>query len=370
MSSEPLAPRVTSLELFFDLVFVFTITQVSEYLLHAHDARHYVEAFLVLTITWWMYGGYAWLTNNVGTRHPVNRVLLLMAMGGFLVMAMATPAAFGQDALVFGLAYLVVNLVHAALFTRAPNESSRAIWRIAPINVGVALLIVGASFLPEEWTAAPWVLAIIVLLALPLKTASGFVMEPKHFVERHGLVLLIALGESVVSIGLGALGRPVSGELLLAALLTLGLIAALWWAYFDRDEARAEHALVHAETGARSRMGLLAFGYAELVMIGGFVSAAAGIKLVIEHLDETLPVSASVLLAAGVGVYLFGSVLFRLYCGLRPGAARVAAGCACAVSVPLGLVAGGLAQIGALLALLLAMLIVERPANDHRRVPG
>jgi len=354
---------VTSLELFFDLVFVFTITQVSEYLLHAHDARDYAEAFLVLTITWWMYGGYAWLTNNVGTHHPFNRVLLLTAMGGFLVMALATPAAFGRDALVFGLAYLVVNLVHTALFTRAPNESSRAIWRIAPINIGVALLIVGASFLPEEWNWIPWAAAVLILLLLPLATAGGFVMEPKHFVERHGLVLLIALGESVVSIGLGALGLPVSGWLLLAALLTLGLVAALWWAYFDRDEARAEHALVRAETRPRSRMGLLAFGYAELVMIGGFVSAAAGIKLVIEHLDETLPLVAAALLAGGVGVYLLGSVAFRVFCGLPAGAARAVAGVLCAASMPLGLTAGGLAQIGGLLALVVVMLVVEKAAD-------
>jgi low temperature requirement protein LtrA len=287
-------------------------------------------------------------------------------MGAFLVMAMATPEAFGKDALAFGLAYLVVNLVHAALFSRAPNESSKAIWRIAPINVSVALLIVGASFLPEEWAWTLWVLAIAALLVLPLKTASGFVMEPRHFVERHGLVLLIALGESVVSIGLGALGRPISAELLLAALLTLALIAALWWAYFDSDERRAEHALVQAQGEKKTRMGLLAFGYAELVMIGGFVSAAAGIKLVIEHLDEALPTAAAVLLAAGVGVYLLGSVLFRRFCGLRAGVPRFVAGVLCAASVPLGLTAGGLSQIGALLALLTVMLVIEHSGERPR----
>src|SRR5262245_23847554 len=131
------ATRVSNLELFFDLVFVFTITQVSDLVFHAQNLQGVVRAFLVLTLIWWMYGGYAWLTNNVGTTQPLNRFLVLTAMAGFLVMALAVPQAYGRDGLAFGLAYLLVNVIHTALFTRASDASSaRAIWRIAPFNIG------------------------------------------------------------------------------------------------------------------------------------------------------------------------------------------------------------------------------------------
>src|SRR5215213_9063360 len=142
MDEQASAARVSTLELFFDLVFVFTITQVSELILHAHNLQEVARAFLVLAIIWWMYGGYAWLTNNVGTAQPLNRMLVLVAMAGFLVMALSVPQAFGRDGLAFGLAYLLVNVIHAALFTRAPNQSAQAIGRIAPFNIGTALLVV------------------------------------------------------------------------------------------------------------------------------------------------------------------------------------------------------------------------------------
>ena len=242
MDEQASAARVSTLELFFDLVFVFTITQVSELILRAHNIQEVARAFLVLAIIWWMYGGYAWLTNNVGTAQPLNRVLVLVAMAGFLVMALSVPQVFGRDGLAFGLAYLLVNVIHAALLTHAPDHSSaRAIWRIAPFNIGTALLVVIAGLVSPAWNLLFWITAVGVLVAVPLfGKVSGFSVQPAHFVERHGLVLLIALGESVVSIGVGAAGAPVTFELVTAAVLTLALPAALWWSYFDRDDQRAE----------------------------------------------------------------------------------------------------------------------------------
>lgn len=172
-SPQASADRVSTLELFFDLVFVFTITQVSD---------------LLLALIWWMYGGYAWLTNNVGTTRPLNRVLVLTAMAGFLVMALAVPQAFERDGLAFGLAYLLVNVIHAALFTRAPNQSARAIWRIAPFNISTALLVVLASFVLPTWSWLCWIAAVTVLAVVPFfGKVGGFAVEPAHFVERHGL---------------------------------------------------------------------------------------------------------------------------------------------------------------------------------------
>jgi low temperature requirement protein LtrA len=363
------ATRVSTLELFFDLVFVFTITQVSELILHAESLPEVARAFLVLAIIWWMYGGYAWLTNNVGTAQPLNRVLVLTAMASFLVMALAVPQAFGRDGLAFGLAYLLVNVIHAALFTRAPDQSSaRAIWRIAPFNIGTALLVVIAGLVPPAWNLLFWIAAVGVLVTVPFfGKVSGFAVQPAHFVERHGLVLLIAFGESVVSIGVGAANQPVTLELVTAAVLTLALPAALWWSYFDRDEQHAEHALSRASGGERSRMALYGFGYAQLIMIAGVVVMSAGIKQAIEQLHEAPHSNTSVLLASGIALYLLGDVLFRRTVRIPSSRLRLSMALVSIATIPLGVWAGGLAQIGVLLGILVVMLSWEHAAAKHGR---
>ena len=266
-SAQTPATRVSTLELFFDLVFVFTITQVSDLILHAGSALAIGHAVVVLAIIWWMYGGYAWLTNNVGTTQPLNQLLVLTAMAGFLVMALAVPHAFDRDGLAFGLAYLLVNIIHAALFTRAPSAASaQAIWQVAPFNIGTALLVVVAGIVGPPWNWFVWLSAVAVLAGVPLlRRFSGFEVQPAHFVERHGLVVIIALGESIVSIGVGAAGEPVTLTLVTAAVLTLALNAALWWSYFSQDDQLAEHALASVQGHPRARMALYAFGYAHLI---------------------------------------------------------------------------------------------------------
>jgi low temperature requirement protein LtrA len=356
------AVRVSTLELFFDLVFVFTITQVSDLILHAHALLEVAGAFLVLTLIWWMYGGYAWLTNNVGTTQPLNRFLVLTAMAGFLVMALSVPQAFGRDGLAFGLAYLLVNVIHAALFTRAPDTSSaQAIWRIAPFNIGTASLIVLAGVVTPPWNSLLWIGAVAVLATVPFFGKVGdFAIQPAHFVERHGLVLIIALGESIISIGVGAAGEPVSLSLVTAAVLALALTAALWWSYFSQDEQLAEHALNSVSGGARARMALYAFGYAQLIMIAGIVLMAAGIKQLIQHLHEPTSLTTSVLLASGIALYLLGDVVFRRSVHIPSSRPRLIMMVVSLATIPLGVWAGGLIQVVALLLLFIITLSWER----------
>jgi low temperature requirement protein LtrA len=358
------AVRVSTLELFFDLVFVFTITQVSDLILHAHNLQEIARALLLLAVIWWMYGGYAWLTNNVGTSQPLNRFLVLTAMAGFLVMALAIPQAFGRDGLAFGLAYLLVNVIHAALFTRAPDASSaQAIWRIAPFNIGTALLIVVAGLVAPAWNWLIWVGAVAVLVALPfLGKVSGFSIQPAHFVERHGLVLIIALGETIISIGVGAAGEPVTLLLVTAAVLTLALIAALWWSYFSQDEQWAEQALNRVSGDERARMALYAFGYAHLIMIAGVVLTAAGVKQLIEQLSEATPLTTSALLASGIALYLLGDVVFRRSIRIPSSRLRLSMVLVSLTTIPLGVWVGGLTQVGALLLIFVIILSWERAA--------
>jgi low temperature requirement protein LtrA len=192
-----------------------------------------------------------------------------------------------------------------------------------------------------------------------LGRVGAFDVQPDHLVERHGLVLIIALGESIISIGVGAAGEPVTLPLVTAATLALALSATLWWSYFARDERFAEHALRNATGSARARLALYALGYAQLIMIGGIVVSAAGVKLVLSHLHEATPVSTSTLLAAGIAMYLLGDLLFRRLIGIPSSAVRATAAALCVATIAIGVWSGGTLQIAALVLLFVAMLSVE-----------
>jgi low temperature requirement protein LtrA len=255
-------------------------------------------------------------------------------------------------------------VIHAALFTRAPDESSaQAIWRIAPFNIGTALLIVLAGLVGPAWNWFIWVVVVAVLAALPfLGKVSGFAIQPAHFVERHGLVLIIALGESIISIGVGAAGEPVTMLLVTATVLTLALIAALWWSYFSQDEQRAEHALNSVSGDERAHMALYAFSYAHLIMIAGVVLTAAGVKQLIEQLHEVTSLTTSALLASGIALYLLGDVVFRRSVRIPSSHLRLSMVLVSLTTIPLGVWAGGLTQVGVLLLIFVIILSWERAA--------
>ena len=352
--------RVSTLELFFDLVFVFTITQVTHLVADAHGVTDLLRAFLVLAVTWWMYDGYAWLTNNVGTEGTVPRLLLLLGMAGFLVMALATPHVAERDGLAFGLAYLAVVLVHAGLFMHAPNSSARAMYRVAPFNVAGALLVVAAGLVPERWNLALWVAALLTLLtAILMRGDRGFHLRADHFAERHGAIILIALGESVAGLGVGASDVPVRLPIVRAAVLGLALAAALWWCYFDRDDVGGEHALTRVDPAERARLGLQAYWFAHLLMIAGIVVAAAGLEGVIANVVRPVPSATAWRLAAGVAVYLVGEALFRHVLRLGSLRGRLVAAALAAATVLVGLDVGYVAQLSLIVLLLTGMLTLE-----------
>ena len=222
MQPEPAeAPRVTNLELFFDLVFVFTVTQLTALLVDEPTVLGLFRVVLLLGIIFWMYGGYAWLTNAVTTDRVTRRLLLLGGMAGFLVLALAVPRAFAGGGPAFGLAYLLVVLIHSGLYTRATvGSAASAILRLSPFNVASALLVVAGGFVAGNARVLLWAVAFALEWFTPsLAGVRGFHISPAHFVERHGLVVIVALGESVVAIGIGAAGLPL--DLRLAAAITM-----------------------------------------------------------------------------------------------------------------------------------------------------
>ena len=368
--------RVTTLELFFDLVFVFTITQLTALLTEDASPPGLLRVLLLLCAIWWMYGAYAWLTNAVAPDRAVRRLLLLGGMGGFLVVALAIPRAFGDGGVAFGLAYLVVVGVHVALYTKSYSVSAaRAILRVAPFNLISALLVLGAGVAgvaggPAPLVYALWLAAVALAWATPhLSGLSGFEVAPAHFVERHGLVVLVALGESVVAIGIGAAGHPV--DVTLAGLAVLGLLlsAGLWWMYFGGDDARAEHALTAAPPERRPRMAIDAFGYWHLPILLGIIAAAAGMETAIGHPGDPLGPAMALALAGGVALFLAGDVLFRR--SLEIGGSRWRAGAAVLIlaTVPLGVLAPAVGQLLAVVALLAGTVAAEAlgaPAAGHQ----
>ena len=244
----------------------------------------------MLGVIFYMYGGYAWLTNAVAADRAARRLLLLGGMAGFLVLALAIPRAFSEGDVAFGVAYLVVVGIHAGLYTRAAETHTlRALLRLAPLNLVSALLVLAAVMVEGTAAYLLWAAAFALEWFTPrLASTAGFRIAPAHFVERHGLVVIVALGESIVAIGIGAADLPVDLALASVAVLGLLLAACLWWAYFGGDDTRAEQALAAVADDRRGWVAFQAFGYWHLLMLGGIIALAAGLKDAIGHAFDPL----------------------------------------------------------------------------------
>ena len=369
--------RVTTVELFFDLVFAFTLTQLTE-LLDVHAlAAGAVQVVLIFALIWWMYAGYAWLTNARPPVTAAERLPLLIAMGGLLIAGLAIPQGFGPGGVVLGLGYLVVVLVHAYLY----RQVNRNIIRIAPFSVASALLVIVAGLVsrhhgaPRPVVYVLWAVAVAVQLGSPLVvTPRGlFGLHPAHIVERHTALVIVALGESVAAVGIGAghlaSEAGMSVRLVGVALLGLALCAALWWALFGGGEdERAERALAAADTTRRTGVVLNAYFYAYTPLLLGIVAVAAGLEQAIARAADppAEPAGAAVLLAVGTAGVLAGDIAFRRLLGLGNGLARPAAAAAALATITAGLYAGLPAQLALLAAVLTVMLVTEQRA---RRAP-
>jgi low temperature requirement protein LtrA len=358
------AERVSSLELFFDLVFVFTITQLSTLLVHETSWKGAVQGVLMLGVIWWMYDGYAWLTNALPPDRAIRRLFFLAAMAAFLVLALAIPGAFSGSGLTFGLAYLAIVLLHSGLFASSTSQRlTHAILGLAPLNLLSALLILAGGIAGGTAQYALWALGFGLEWVTPrLIRSGGFLIGPSHFVERHGLVVIIAIGESVVAVGIGAGGLPIDLPLVGVAVLGLLLSACLWWVYFGSGDAdRAEDALGGAPAAERQLLAVDAFGYWHMPILFGVIAIAATMRHAIGHASDELGAQQALLLACGVALFLAGDVAFRRILGIGRSPGRlVAAGLALA-TIPLGLGASAVVQLAALVLVLAVMLALEAP---------
>jgi low temperature requirement protein LtrA len=388
MQSDQHAPeRVSNLELFFDLVYVFTITQVADVVVHTPSSAGIAHAALELWILSWMYGGYAWLTNAAGPDTPKRRVLLLAGMAAFFICALAVPHAFDEDGIVFGIGYLLINLVHLTGLLLDPGRTPlKAVLRLAPFNLASAGLVLAAGWFTGRTDWVLWTGALAIQLATPFlsRTEQGFVINARHFAERHGLVILIVLGESLVSVGLAAQGHHVDLPLALGALAGLLAATTMWWAYFVGEDTRAAQRFEAGDRRRRARHALNGYGFAHMVMIYGVIAIAAATKLSLHELTAPMPAFESWLMASGAALYLAGSAAFRAVIGFDSPLPRILGAVACLAAVPAGLffsAAGELAAIAVLIAVTLALgsapIFFRQPpgpdggprADPHPRTP-
>jgi low temperature requirement protein LtrA len=365
LTTQAAVERVSTLELFFDLVFVFTVTQLTAVLTHDLSLESFGQVVVMLGLIWWMYGGYAWLTNSISTRELRQRVILLGGMAGYLVLALAVPGAFHGSGLAFGVGYLIVVAVHSSLFIwTASAQSSRAFLGIAPYNLFNALLVVVGGALGGTAQALLWTVAALLEWSTPWlgsrESQSGFEIAPAHFVERHGLVVIVAIGESVVAIGIGAAGLAVDAELVLFAVLGLLLCAGLWWAYFGADDdEQAERALTAAPAMRRPWIALEGFGCAHYALLLGIVLVAAGLKKATGHPYDALAFGQALTLGGGVAVFLAADVWFRHILQLGRSVHRGVAALLALATIPLATEIAAVAQLAALVVILAAALAGE-----------
>ena len=362
--ADPREATVSPLELFFDLVFVFALTQVTAFLAAEPTFAQLGRGLIVLAIMWWAWSGYTWLTSTVDPELVLPRLVMFGAMGAMLVVALATPGAFADDGVLWGLGYLAVRLLHAALFALAargdPALARAVLSLVASLIPGAGLVILASAAFDGATRDALWLLAVVLDYGIVLGVGpEGWHVHAKHFAERFSLVVIIAFGESIVAIGVGAEAVELGAEVVLAALLAVGIACALWWAYFDVLAVVAEHRFTEAVGADQLRMARDSYALLHLPMIAGIVLFALGVKKVIEHTGDPLKDMPAVALCGGVALYLLAHVGFRLRNVGSLSWPRVVAAAACAGLIPVATSVAGVATLGLLLAVCVALIAYE-----------
>jgi low temperature requirement protein LtrA len=366
--------RVTALELFFDLVFVFAITQVTGFVYHDPTWTRLAEALAILMVLWFAWTGYAWLGNTAGSDEGPMRVVLLAAMAPLLVASLAVPHAFGKDALLFGIAYFFVRALHVlayAVLARGNPVLGAVVARLARTILPAAGVLVLAGLFTGPGRFVCWAIALAIDYGgLLLGSTQGWRVEPSHFAERHGLIIIIALGESIVALGVGAAGLALGAGVIGGVVLGLVVAGCLWWAYFDVVAAVAERKLREAGPAERARIARDSYSYLHLPMVAGIVIFAVGVKETVVHVHVHLQSVPAAALCGGVAIYLLALSAFKRRNVGSFNYPRLVASAALLALAPIVTVVPALLSLG-LVALIVSTLIgyeVRRYAETRDRI--
>jgi low temperature requirement protein LtrA len=366
----PVTPR----ELFFDLVFVFAFTQVTTLLAHDPTFAGIGRGVLVLAALWWPWTGYAWLTNTVDPEEGFVGLALLVALIAMFVAALAVPGAFADEGVLFGASFLLVCALHVALYVlagRGRPDLLAAVLRLAVWTLLGAALILLAGFLDGARTWL-WIAALLVIyVGAALSGSTGWTVFPAHLAERYGLVLIIALGEAFVAIGIGATQGGIDFGVVVAAVLGLLVATGFWLAYFDFFSIRGARMLAEAEGPRRIALARDLYAYAHLPMIVGIVLFAFAMKHVVAHVGDELDTAVAFALCCGCAVYLLAYSAIRLRLERRVSRGRLTAAVALVLLFPVATQVPALAALALVAAVWLALhvyeLVVWRVARSESR---
>ena len=363
--------RVTPLELFFDLVFVLAITQCTALMSHHQTWEGLAQGLLVLGVLWWAWVGYAWLTSVIDPEAEAVRLAIFVAMAAMLIVSLAVPESFDSLALTFALAIGVFRLGQIARFMLAGAGDEGLRRSVSGLGVSTAIgvgILALASLFDGLAQGSLWALALFLDMAGPYFFGSeGWHLVPAHFAERHGLIVIIALGESIVAIGVGASGALGLG-IGAAAVLGTFLTAALWWTYFDVVALISARRLGEAEPGrVQNELARDSYSYIHLLIVAGIVLVAFGMKATIAHHAEPLHAVPAFALLGGLATYLLGLVAFRWRHVRTLNRHRLGMAVVLVVLVPVATEVAALVSLAAVVALMAAMIAYEHRGYGVRR---
>ena len=322
--------KTSYLELFFDLVFVFAFTQVTALILEDTTPRGFARAALVLAMVWWAWSAYAWMTNAIDVENAVTRLIVFAAMVAGFFMALAVPDAFQDEAAWFAVAYFVVRILNSALYAwgvRGDPDVLRAVARLSPWFLIAAFVALAGGFVDSEYRSWVWLASLVIDVVGTLTVANlEWHVSPSHFAERFALIVIIALGESIVAIGIGTSGLTRDTTYVVSVIVAFAGVAALWWAYFDFTAIAAERSLRRASGVARGPLARDVFTFFHYPVVLGIILYAVAAKKTLEHPLDPLSEAGRWALGLGVAVFLAAFALMRFRVIRRVAWERVGAG--------------------------------------------
>ena len=370
----------TTLELFFDVVFVFALTQVTAMMAHDLTPEGLVRGSLITAIVWWCWVCFSWLGNLVRADVGAARAAMLTAMGGMFIVALSIPEAFHDlpgglhGPATFAAGYLCLRLVHVVLLVVLSGDDPalrHQVVMFAATMSASTLLLLYASRFDGALESGLWALVLVVDYGgnLAIGDSGWRLRSPRHFAERHGLIVIVALGESIAALGVGVSGEAISWPIIAAALLGLSVSGSLWWAYFDAVSTRAERAVARVRGHRQVTVAQVAYTYLHLPMVAGIVFVALGLKRVLEQagagdssVDAPLPLVGAVALCGGTALYLVSSAAFSAHAGRVVPMPRLVLATGLVATVP---VMTSVPALGALM-LLAGVLIVLNTVETRR----
>ena len=358
------AERKTSyLELFFDLVFVFAFTQVTVLILEDSSAAGFARAVLVLAMVWWAWSAYTWMTNAIDVENTVTRLIIFTAMAAGFFMALAVPDAFQDEAAWFAVAYFVVRILNTALYTwgvRRDADLLRSLVRLSPWFLVAACVALAGGFVDADYRAWVWLASLGIDVVGTLTVARmEWHLSPSHFAERFALIVIIALGESIVAIGIATAHLDRDATYAASVVIAFAGVAALWWAYFDFTAVAAERALRRASPLARGPLARDVFTYFHYPVVLGIIFYAVAAKKTLEHPLDPLSDAGRWALGLGIAVFLCGFALMRFRVVRRVAWERLAAA---VVALVLAVALDGpdaIVTLGVVIAVLLLSVALE-----------